>query len=61
MLSDYQKYIHKSRYARWNDATGHREDWEDTVDRYVDFWVERIKKNTNITEENKKILLELLG
>lgn len=33
----YQSFIHKSRYARWNDKTGRRESWEETVDRYLDF------------------------
>jgi len=35
--TDYQKFIHKTRYARWIDSEKRREEWEDTVDRYVDF------------------------
>jgi ribonucleoside-triphosphate reductase len=34
--TDYQEYIHKSRYARYLDDKGRRETWEETVDRYVD-------------------------
>lgn len=34
MLSDYQNYIHKSRYARYLDDQGRRETWEETVERY---------------------------
>lgn len=36
--TDYQHYIHQSRYARWDDEKGRRETWEETVDRYVDFF-----------------------
>lgn len=41
MQTDFQKYIHKSRYARWLDEKGRRETWEETVTRYCDFWKER--------------------
>ena len=37
MISEYQKFIHKSRYARYMDALGRRETWEETVNRYCDF------------------------
>lgn len=38
MLStDFQKFIHKSRYARWRDDLSRREEWDETVDRYMDF------------------------
>jgi ribonucleoside-triphosphate reductase len=40
-LNNYQQYIHKSRYARWNDEAGRRETWDETVARYVDFWSNR--------------------
>jgi len=35
---NYSTYIHKSRYARWIEAKGRRETWEETVARYCDFW-----------------------
>lgn len=38
LQTDYQTYIHKSRYARWRDDLGRRETWEETVKRYCDFW-----------------------
>ena len=41
--TDYQSFIHKSRYARWLDDAGRREDWHETVDRYFDYmtgWLE---------------------
>ena len=33
----YQNFIHKSRYARWSEDLGRRENWDETVQRYVDF------------------------
>ena len=41
-----QQYIHSSRYARWLPEKGRRETWEETVDRYVDFFEGHIKENT---------------
>lgn len=34
----YQQYIHKSRYARFLPEEARRETWDETVDRYVDYW-----------------------
>ena len=33
--TDYQTFIHQSRYSRYLDDLGRREIWEETVDRYV--------------------------
>ena len=33
----YQQYIAKSRYSRFLDSEQRREDWYETVDRYMDF------------------------
>ena len=35
--TDYQAFIHKSRYARWLEDEGRREDWPETVARYMDY------------------------
>ena len=40
-MDQYQQFIHKSRYARWLSDENRRETWEETVQRYVDFWVNR--------------------
>ena len=40
-MDQYQQFIHKSRYARWLPTEKRRETWEETVQRYVDFWVNR--------------------
>ena len=39
----YQQFIHKSRYARWLDNEQRREDWHETVDRYVNFMVNQVR------------------
>ena len=33
--TDYQAFIHTSRYARWLEDEGRRETWGETVDRYI--------------------------
>jgi ribonucleoside-diphosphate reductase alpha chain len=40
-MDQYQQFIHKSRYARWLPEQKRRETWEETVNRYVSFWVDR--------------------
>lgn len=32
--SEFSKFIHLSKYSRWNDALGRRETWGETVDRW---------------------------
>ena len=39
----YQQFIHKSRYARWLEDKQRREDWSETVDRYLKFMVYQAK------------------
>ena len=34
--TDYQAFIHTSRYARWLDKENRRESWTETVERYMD-------------------------
>lgn len=59
-FSDYQNYIYVSKYARYLDLEKRRETWEETVDRYINFFREKIK-NSPIDESKKKELLEVLG
>lgn len=33
-----QEYVHKSRYARWINKANRRENWDETVRRYVDYF-----------------------
>jgi len=41
-MSLFQSYIFKSRYARWLPEESRREDWPETVRRYMSFILERI-------------------
>jgi hypothetical protein len=41
LATQYQQYIHLSRYARWSDELGRRETWAETVDRYIAFFCGR--------------------
>jgi len=34
--TDFQSFIHTSRYARWLDDEQRRENWGETVERYLD-------------------------
>ena len=45
--TDYQSFIHTSRYARWLEDEGRRESWSETVDRYINNVVSnKIDENT---------------
>lgn len=56
--TDYQKFIHISRYARWDENLGRRETWEETVNRYFGFVEANLleKNNYKIPAELKKDL-----
>ena len=51
----YQQFIHKSRYARWLDSEQRREDWDETVDRYVNFMVNQIRGKHNYELPKKDV------
>lgn len=40
-FSPYQTYIYKSRYSRWLEDEKRREDWPETVQRYVDYFSQK--------------------
>lgn len=40
-MEQYNNYIALSRYARWLPKEKRRETWEETVNRYIDFFIER--------------------
>jgi ribonucleoside-diphosphate reductase alpha chain len=42
--SNYQQFIHLSRYARWNAEEERRETWEETVGRYFDFFIPHLRE-----------------
>lgn len=40
-MDNYQSYIHKSRYARYIPELNRRETWDETVSRYIHYWVDK--------------------
>ena len=45
-MDNYSAYIHKSRYARYLPEESRRETWEETVDRYINFFSDKLDKKT---------------
>ena len=66
--TDYQKFIHQSRYARWKEEDSRRETWEETVSRYFDFMTDHLFDNFDYTLpssirerlENKVLNLDIM-
>ena len=54
--TEYQSFIHLSRYARWRYDETRRETWDETIDRYVNFFDEHLNENHSyqLTDEEKK-------
>ena len=50
MLTDYQRFIAVSRYARWIDEENRRETWEETVERYINFMSEKVKGHLPVSQ-----------
>lgn len=48
-MDDFQKYIHISKYSRWIEDENRRETWEETVQRYVDFFESHLQNKYEYT------------
>jgi len=48
--TNYQQFIHLSRYARWNEEIGRRETWNETVARYFDFFEAHLKEKNGLDD-----------
>ena len=63
--TQYQQFIHLSRYARWDYDKKRRETWGETVDRYFTFFQEHLKETCDydlgngIVEELRENVLSL--
>jgi ribonucleoside-diphosphate reductase alpha chain len=58
--TDYQSFIHKSRYAKYIDGKG-RESWPETVSRYVENVVgDRVDKQTSTEIEQAILSLDIM-
>lgn len=44
--TEYQQFIHLSRYSRWLENEGRRETWEETVNRYFNFFDKHLANHT---------------
>ena len=53
--TEYQTFIHLSRYARWDYDQRRRETWEETIDRYFNFFKEHLKENCDYDLTDKEI------
>ena len=53
--TEYQSFIHLSRYARWDYDQRRRETWEETIDRYFNFFKEHLKENCDYDLTDKEI------
>ena len=56
--TDYQSFIHTSRYARWLEEEGRRESWDETVGRYMDNVVEPVVDSGD-SEDNMEIAQQI--
>ena len=67
--TNYQSFIHMSRYSRWLEEEQRRETWEETIDRYLSFMVQHLSDNytydlfgKELSElRNAMLNLEVLG
>lgn len=59
-MDSYQSYIHKSRYARYIPELQRRETWEETVDRYVESFSDKIDKKTQKRIRESILNLEVM-
>ena len=51
--TQYQQFIHLSRYSRWLPDKGRRETWSETIERYFDFFTEHLKEMCDYDLDNK--------
>lgn len=54
-MNDYQSYIAKSRYARFRDDLGRRENWDETVQRYMD-WFKKQAANSGYEFKQSELI-----
>lgn len=54
--TQYQDFIHLSRYARYLTSESRRETWEETVDRYCNFFKQKFNNKIDMSEIREAIL-----
>lgn len=50
-MSVYSQYIHKSRYARWLESEGRRENWDETVQRLIDYYIKEAPELEDVKDK----------
>ena len=55
----YSAFIHASRYARWLEDEQRRETWDETVNRYVNYWKDKGMIGSNEAKRFKKAISNL--
>ena len=58
-MNDYQTYIAVSKYARYIDEKKRRETWPETVERTIQFWVNRYKPDKQLSKVLGKDLFDI--
>ena len=53
--SQYQQFIHLSRYARWDYEQERRETWAETVTRYFDFFQDHLQEQCDYRLDNGEL------
>ena len=43
--SSFEEFIYKSRYARWLEEEGRRENWDETVSRLMNYYQDQVGSN----------------
>ena len=51
--TEYQAFIHLSRYSRWLEEDKRRETWPETVGRLINFFTIHVDKNLNVRLEKE--------
>ena len=62
--TEYQNFIHLSRYSRWDWALERRETWVETVERYMNYFDGRLKERFNYSiplEDFKRLRASILS
>ena len=51
--TQYQQFIHLSRYSRWLEDEGRRENWSETIERYFNFFEGHLKEMCDYDLDSK--------
>ena len=54
LSTEYQSFIHMSRYSRWLEEEGRRETWSETVGRLITYFKNHMNTNYKGVIKNKE-------